>query len=194
MTKFMVNDRVTRPRDIYDANSPLMHGRVVRVDEQVPGGLDGVTWLDPEVYGVEWDEEQDRERPNADCLSIPKDKTKKTKVGYLPHGLDPEPRAEPVDFSRFEHVSQHWMDNDYDGAENGDAMCPACACFWMERMPRMGGKPWPADKPFPVGYCNDVTNTRNKAGNLKHCHHWWNGERWEIRRAPHRAAPGRGIG
>ena len=67
-------DRVTREEDVFDPQSPRMHGTVIERYAQ-DGGFDGVRWHDPEVYAVRWDNGVVRR-------------------GYFRHGLDPEiPRA-----------------------------------------------------------------------------------------------------
>jgi hypothetical protein len=71
---FEDGDRVTRPEDVFDARSPLMHGTVIRRYER-DGGFDGVTWHDPEVYEVRWDNGVIRR-------------------GYFRHGLDFERHRE----------------------------------------------------------------------------------------------------
>lgn len=66
-------DRVTRPVDVFDESSPLLHGVVtMRYDQD--GGCDGIHWHDPEVYEVRWDSGVVRR-------------------GFFRHGLDLERRA-----------------------------------------------------------------------------------------------------
>ena len=65
--KFVVGDRVTRPYNVYDEESRLMHGTVVRVYSR-----NDRFGRYPELYAVQWDE--------ADV--------KESGEGYLPHGLD----------------------------------------------------------------------------------------------------------
>jgi hypothetical protein len=68
--KFKVGDRVTRPCDVYDPLSKLMHGTVVRAYSRM-----GTKHGDyNELYDVYWDELWD--------------KLDATGQGYLPHGLD----------------------------------------------------------------------------------------------------------
>lgn len=67
--QFEPGDRVTRPVDVFDKNSATLHGVVTRRYSQ-HGGFDGVTWYDPELYEVLWDD-----------VGLRK--------GYFRHGLDP---------------------------------------------------------------------------------------------------------
>lgn len=67
MVRYQVGDRVTRPQDIYNKNSPLLHGEVTCVygkdaawpwtqplgyirENNKPG-----VWRYPELYEVRWD-------------------------------------------------------------------------------------------------------------------------------------------
>lgn len=66
--KFEVGNRVTRPYNVHDPKSKLMHGTIVRVYS-----LQNTRFGDyPELYAVRWDETDVKESGN----------------GYLPHGLN----------------------------------------------------------------------------------------------------------
>ena len=66
--KFKVGDHVTRPYNVYDPKSKLMHGTVVRVYSRMNTSHGDY----PELYEVHWDETDVTESGD----------------GYLPHGLD----------------------------------------------------------------------------------------------------------
>jgi hypothetical protein len=90
---FKVGDRVTRHMDVYDDTSLLLHGTVSGRYSQ-DGGLDGITWRNPEVYEVTWDcictsrgyvrDRFDTEVYEATWVC------KGTRRGYFRHGLDAE--------------------------------------------------------------------------------------------------------
>lgn len=69
MNGFQVGDRVSRQIDVFDPSSGVRTGTILRRYGQ-HGGLDGVTWFDPEVYDVEFDDG-------------------KTEIGFVRHGLSP---------------------------------------------------------------------------------------------------------
>lgn len=73
MLKFSFGDRVTRPKDVYELSSPLMHGTIVCVY----GRKDCYPHINyssvyPELYDVRWDNKE------------------KINRAFLPHGLDKE--------------------------------------------------------------------------------------------------------
>jgi hypothetical protein len=73
-TKFQLRDRVIRQEDVFKADSPVLHGRIVRIYEQVvAAGRTRQRDFYPEMYDVLWNEKQH------------------IGVGYLPDGLDPDP-------------------------------------------------------------------------------------------------------
>jgi hypothetical protein len=73
-TRFKALDRVVRRADVFNPDSPLLHGRVVRVYEQtIPKRRDRERDFYPEMYDVIWNERDERG------------------IGYLPEGLDLDP-------------------------------------------------------------------------------------------------------
>jgi len=72
--KFKIGDRVTRLKDIFDKNSPLLHGSVIKVYSmtglRIPS--DGIDLgFYEQVFDVNWDSGGFGQ-------------------GFLPHGLEPE--------------------------------------------------------------------------------------------------------
>ncbi len=66
--KFNVGDRVTRPYNVFDPKSKLMHGAVAQAYSRKNTRFGDY----PELYAVRWDEPDVKETGN----------------GYLPHGLN----------------------------------------------------------------------------------------------------------
>ena len=66
--KFKVGDRVTRPYNVYNHRSKLMHGTITRVYSRKNTPFGDY----PELYAVRWDEDDVTESGDA----------------YMPHGLD----------------------------------------------------------------------------------------------------------
>jgi|SRR5882724_1415286 len=84
-TKFKVGDRVTRPENVYDRNSPIMHGTIARVYNKTTSHYpinDFVLGPYPELYDVRWDEQF--RKFSADG------KYEFNASSFLPHGLDRE--------------------------------------------------------------------------------------------------------
>ncbi len=71
MTAFKIGDRVTRPTNVFQPNSPIKHGTITHKYSSW-GGINGCIWFDPELYSVQWDDG-----------SVGK--------AYFRHGLDAEP-------------------------------------------------------------------------------------------------------
>ena len=69
MAKFYLGARVTRPKDVFAVQSPLMRGEVVDIYSHQHPEFGYYS----ELYAVRWDGEAEATR------------------GYLPHGLDFEP-------------------------------------------------------------------------------------------------------
>jgi len=71
--RFAIGQRVIRPVDVYNKNSPLRHGKIIYVYDSTYYNSDPdlSDWYYPELYDVRWDDG-------------------KIGRGYLRHGLNQE--------------------------------------------------------------------------------------------------------
>ena len=76
--EFSIGDRVVRRTDVYDQDSPLMHGKVVAAYSDFDNRFGSY----PELYDVEWDSGE-------------------IKMGYLPHGI-----AKEMEFKGYIYIGQ----------------------------------------------------------------------------------------